>query len=172
MGLEKRPSDPVKLVSLFDSAFILEFSEKQREEYIDTLDIKVLGNIDKMENKPVVFKALPLRVKYEHMAYSDYPDAWGIFQNHVQAVEYFDAVSLDWKHGRIEDGCRADISPRDVHSIADQISALANKSGENFFFTPPDGALRYARRLQSKNAARKLAKRNASSVDAKISSIV
>jgi hypothetical protein len=166
MGLEKRPSDPVELVSIFDNSFILEFSEKQREEYMDTLDIAVLGNISQMEDKPVVFKALPLRVKYEHMAYSDYPDAWGIFQNHVIDVKYFDAVKLEWKHERIEDSCRDDIPPRVVQDIANQIAATANKSGENFFFTPPQGALLYARRVQTKSAARKMSKMSVDSADA------
>lgn len=153
MAFEKRPTQPVELVSIFDTAFILGFPEAIREKYVDTLDIRVLGNLEQMENKPTVFKCAPLKVKFEHMVYTDYPDAWGIFSNHVQDVRYCGDISFSWSHGVIDDDGRGLLAPRVVQDIANQISAIANKSGENFFFTPPVGALHYARRVQEKNAA-------------------
>ena len=153
--MRRRLTDSQQIVSLFDEAYVMQFSDEQRDRYTDTLDIKELGNIGEMENKPVIFTVKPLMVKYEHKAYCDFPDTWGIFRNHVQSVLYGDELGIEWINGKIDDACREYVSPRVVQDIANQITALSNKTGSDYFFTPPGAALHFARRLQTRNAARR-----------------
>lgn len=157
MGFEKRVSAETRLVTLFDDAYVLSFTDEQREAYENSLDIEALGDMNKLVKKPAVFVCQPLKPKYEYMAFDVYPDYWGIFKTHVTEMRDgpFDIAR---ENEKIVDTMRGDFPTRIVQDIASQIVALCNKSGGDYFFTPSGAAQHYAQAVKSRHAVKQMMK--------------
>lgn len=155
MGFKRRLTERVSLVSQFDDVFVSAFSEDKREKYRETLEVDVLGDMKDMEEKPAIFIVEPLKPKYEAVAHGQFQDIWAVFAGHVKDILHSD-IELEMDGEVVAAKHRAEIPMRIVHDIAGMIIALANKSGEDYFFTPSVAALHFDQRMTSKNAAKQM----------------
>jgi hypothetical protein len=145
--LEKRVSTERRLVSHFDSAFHLGFSDDEKANYDKTLDIEELGDFSRLAEKPTIFYCDPLKTKWEYLMHGDRPDWWGIFQTHVSRAENFHTELKRDNMGILPSELREVFTPIVVQDIALQINHVANNPEQDCFFTPLGAARLYAQRV-------------------------
>ena len=144
--LNKRVTAEKRYVCHFDESFVLEFSDEEKSEYDKTLDIECLGDFSRLDTKPTVFYADPLKTKWEYLTQGDRPDWWGIFQTHVSRAENSHVPVCRDKNGLLPSELREEFSPIAVQDIAMQIWHTANNPERDCFFTPLGAAQLYAQR--------------------------
>ena len=87
--LRRRPSAEIDVVCLGDPA-LDEVPAEKMQRYQISRDTADLGDLDKLTEKPTVFRVRPLAQKYERVADDpDSDDMWFIFARHVTGVRGF-----------------------------------------------------------------------------------
>jgi hypothetical protein len=151
--IKKRVTSTRRVVSHFDPA-LANIDSERLKKYGETLDIKDLGDLSALPERPTVFEIAPLKSKYEYLAYSQTVDYWSIFSTHVVSIE---GIEME----RTPDG---DISPKErdtlptdvVQNICSMIVSLATSTGAEGFFSLPGGFWAFISRTRARNAAEKM----------------
>jgi hypothetical protein len=142
MGIKRRLTADIKLVSQFDEAFATYVPEDIQEKYNQRWNIEELGDLSQYKEQPSVFTCRPLMAKHEHFINPPWTDYWGIFANHVRSVTGLD-FEIEWD-GKVMAPSMQDAFPRDiVVNIASMIEKLGSTSGHDSFFTVPVGFLAF-----------------------------
>ncbi len=134
MAIKQRITATTELVSRWDEA-ISPIDQQEVLEYCKEVDIKILGDLSRLEIRPSIFEVSPLKCDHEYLVKEENINYWAIFSTHVISVTELPFKLVKAADGSIDSTMRSMFPMNVVQDIAEMIIVLASGGKDVNFFT-------------------------------------